>query len=158
MRKKVDVAKNTVDEPQTLLSEGRPLDSESIDSAASKNSAPVIEWANLIDRVVDEDIAGEVVTLCVEDIRGRLEMLDIAVKAGNPEEVKLYAHAIKGSAANIGAEKLSQIAARLEAMAFENDLSLSQSLVQEIADELTRLEAFVSNPDWVETAKKQPAG
>ncbi len=158
MRKKVDLAKTNVDELGKLFSEAPAQDSESFDSSVPQESLHVIEWAKLIGRIVDEDIAREVVPLCVVDNRERLEMLDIAVKAGNSEEVKLYAHAIKGSTANIGAERLSQIAARLEAMAFDGDLSQSQSLLQEITTEFGRLEAFVSNPDWVETAKRQLAG
>jgi CheY-like chemotaxis protein/HPt (histidine-containing phosphotransfer) domain-containing protein len=158
MSKKVDLAKTNVDELGKLFSEAPAQDSESFESAASREDGPVVEWAKLIGRIVDEDIAREVVPLCVVDNRERLEMLDIAVKASNSEEVKLYAHAIKGSTANIGAERLSQIAARLEAMAFDGDLSQSQSLLQEITTEFGRLEAFVSNPDWVEIAKRQPAG
>jgi HPt (histidine-containing phosphotransfer) domain-containing protein len=147
------LTKTAVEELGTLCSEGSAQDSESIDSPASQESRRVIEWARLIDRIGDEDIAREIVPLCVEDNRERLEMLDIAVKASNCEEVKLYAHAIKGSTGNIGAERLSQIAARLEAMAFDGDLSQAQSLLQEITTEFRRLEAFVSNPDWAETAK-----
>jgi len=153
MRKKVDLTKDAVDELGKLCSEVSAQDSESIDSPVSQESGRVIEWARLIDRIGDEDIAREVVPLCVVDNRERLEMLDSAVKASNCEEVRLYAHAIKGSTANIGAERLSQIAARLEAMAFDGDLSQAQSLLQEITTEFRRLEAFVSNPDWVEAVK-----
>ncbi|MHC4740402.1 MAG: ATP-binding protein [Planctomycetota bacterium] len=158
MRKKVDMTREEVDELGKLCTDVPERDGESTAPTVSRKNDRVIEWAELIDRIVDENIAREVVPLCVEDNRERLEMLDIAVKTSNAEEVKLYAHAIKGSAANIGAERLSEVAARLEAMAFEGDLSQSQSLLQEIATEFGRLESFVSNPDWLEMAKKQPAG
>lgn len=118
----------------------------------------VIDWPQLIDRIVDEDIARQVVPLCVVDNRERLEMLAGAVRTGNAEDVKLYAHAIKGSAGNIGAEQLSDVAAQLEHKAFRGDLSQAEQLLQGIRTEFARLEAFISNPDWMEMAKRQSSG
>jgi HPt (histidine-containing phosphotransfer) domain-containing protein len=125
------------------------------DSADSDSAEDVIDWDQLISRVVEEDIAREIVPLCVVDNRERLEMLDEAVRRGNAEDVKLYAHAIKGSAGNIGAGQLSDVAAQLEHKAYHGDLSQAEQLLQGIRTEFARLDAFVSNPEWVEMAKRQ---
>jgi HPt (histidine-containing phosphotransfer) domain-containing protein len=85
-------------------------------------------------------------------------MLAAAVQAGNAQDVKLYAHAIKGSAANTGATCLSRVAYRLEFMAYRGDLSQAEQLLQEIRAEFGRFESFVSQPDWVEAAKVRQAG
>ena len=118
-------------------------------------SEPVIDWPRLIRRIVDEDIAREIVPLCVEDNRERIEMLAHAVKDGNAGEVRLYAHAMKGSTANISTVRLPQIAERLEQMAGRDDLSRADQLLREIKSEFARLESLVSNPDWIEVAKEQ---
>ncbi len=166
MHKKIDSVKSAVDELGELCSEAAVQKADSLEPAASQESEDepghplreVIEWAQLIGRIVEEDIAREVVPLCVVDNRERVELLDKAVQAGNAEDVKLYAHAIKGSTANIGAVRLSQIAARLEQMAYRADLSQAEQLLDRIRTEFARLESFVSNPDWVEMAKGQSTG
>lgn len=158
MCKKVDLVRSNVDELSKLCSHDTVQQADSVELAASQEAEEVIEWVQLIGRIVEEDIAREVVPLCVVDNRERLEMLDNAVRAGNAEDVKLYAHAIKGSAANIGAVRLSGPADRLEQMAYHGDLSQAEQLLQGIKTEFARLESFVSNPDWIEMAKGQPAG
>jgi len=158
MCKKVDLAKCAVDELGELCSEDTMQKADSLDPAASEESEEVIEWAQLISRIVEEDIAREVVPLCVVDNQERVVLLDKAVRAGNIEDVKLYAHAIKGSTANIGAVRLSGLAARLEQMAYRADLSQAEQLLEGIKTEFARLESFVSNPDWVEMAKGRPTG
>jgi len=118
-------------------------------------SEPVIDWPRLIERIIDEDIARQIVPLCVKDNTERIEMLARAVKDGNAGEVRLYAHAMKGSTANISTVRLPQIAERLEQMAARDDLSRADQLLTEIKSEFARLESLVSNPDWVEVARKQ---
>ncbi len=154
LSEKIDSVESTVDDLGRLCSQDV---APQADSADTDSAGGVIDWAQLISRVVEEGIARKIVPLCVEDNRERLEMLAAAVQAGNAKDVKLYAHAIKGSAANTGATRLSQVAYRLEYMAYRDDLSQAEQLLQEIRSEFGRFESFVSQPDWVETAKKQEA-
>ena len=158
MHKKIDSVKSNVDELGRLCGESDAGSGGPGESGDRENGGEVIDWAQLIGRIVEEDIAREIVPLCVVDNRERIEMLSIAVRASNVEDVKLYAHAVKGSTANIGARQLSEIAARLERMAHRGDLSQAEQLLQRIKTEFARLESFVSKPDWVEAAKKQNIG
>ena len=158
MHKKIDSVKSNVDELGRLCGESDAGSGGPGESGDRENGGEVIDWAQLIGRIVEEDIAREIVPLCVVDNRERIEMLSIAVRASNVEDVKLYAHAVKGSTANIGARQLSEIAARLERMAHRGDLSQAEQLLQRIKTEFARLESFVSKPDWVEAAKKQQIG
>ncbi|HLB74650.1 MAG TPA: CHASE domain-containing protein [Sedimentisphaerales bacterium] len=152
---KIDSVKSGVDDLGRLCSKDAAPQADSADADSAED---VIDWDQLISRVVEEGIAREIVPLCVVDNRERLEMLAGAVRTGNAEEVKLYAHAIKGSAGNIGAGQLSDVAARLEHKAYHGDLSRAEQLLQGIKTEFARLESFISNPDWVEAAKRQSAG
>jgi len=158
LSKKIDSVKSGVDDLGRLCSKDAAPQADSPESAEGQSADEVIDWAQLINRVVEEDIAREIVPLCVEDNRERLEMLAAAVRAGNARDVKLYAHAIKGSAANTGATRLSQVAYRLENMAYRDDLSQAEQLLQEIRAEFGRFESFVSQPDWVEAAKGRQPG
>jgi PAS domain S-box-containing protein len=154
LSEKIDSAKSAVDDLGRLCSKDAAPQADSADADSAQD---VIDWDQLISRVVEEDVAREIVPLCVEDNRERLEMLAAAVQAGSARDVKLYAHAIKGSAANTGATRLSQVAYRLEYMAHRDDLSQAEQLLQEIRAEFGRFELFVANPDWVEAAKGRQA-
>lgn len=155
LSERIDSVKSGVDDLGRLCSKDV---APQADSASAASAEDVIDWAQLISRVVEEDIAREIVPLCVADNRERLEMLDRAVRAGNAEDVKLYAHAIKGSAGNIGAGQLSDVAAQLEHKAYHGDLSQAEQLLLRIRTEFARLESFISRPEWVEIVKRQSAG
>ena len=116
---------------------------------------PVIAWDQLIDRIGDENLIRELMPICVQDNKTRLESLREAVEANDSAEVKLYAHAIKGSSANLGAERLSEVARGLEHTAAAGDLSGAQASFETIRAEFARFEDFVSQSDWVERAKQQ---
>jgi len=79
------------------------------------------------------------------------------VQAHDPANAKLYAHSIKGSAANLGAERLSKAALELERLAGQGDLSEADACLRRIQKEFDRFEAFVSQNDWIEKAKQQEA-
>ena len=112
-----------------------------------------IDWARLISRLVDEEMVREIVPVFVQDNRERLVQLRSAIKTGDAQEVKLYAHAIKGASANLGITELSQTAKTLEHLAADGDLSQAETLLDEIETAFSRFTEFVSRPDWIERAK-----
>jgi len=154
---KIDAVKSTADELSRLCVGAAPASGAREEEPGEDEGLPVIDWAQLINRVVEEQIALEVVPLCIADSQQRIEALAAAVEAGDAEEVKSCAHAIKGSAANIGAVGLSQVAGELEHTARRDDLSRAAELLQSIKTEFERLESFVAKPDWPERARKQQA-
>lgn len=121
----------------------------------SVSETTVIEWGRLISRIVEEDLARRLMPVCVQDNKERLELLIETVRAGDAENVKFHAHGIKGSAANLGAERLAQAARALEHAASENDLSEAGDLLRKIQAEFERFETYVSRPDWIERARQQ---
>ena len=124
-------------------------------AASEAAQQPIIAWHQLIMRIGDEELVRELMPVCVQDNRSRLESLREVVEAKDAANIKLYAHAIKGSTANLGAEPLSDAARRLERMAAADDLSQAEALLEAIRTQFERFEAFVSRPDWVEIAKQQ---
>ncbi|MFH1717314.1 MAG: response regulator, partial [Planctomycetota bacterium] len=114
-----------------------------------------IDWAQMISRIVDEDLVAEIMPVCITDNAERVKKLAEAVEKADSEAVKSFAHAIKGSSANMGAKRLSEVAYSLERMSSQGDLSEAAELLEKIQTEFERLESFVSKPDWIETAKSR---
>lgn len=73
----------------------------------------------------------------------RLELIQVGARDGEAEQVERAAHALKSSAANLGAERLRAAAAALEAAAIareqEDIARLSAALPDTYADAVTQL-------------------
>ena len=80
-------------------------------------------------------------------------MLQKAVEQRDIKNIKLYAHAIKGSAINIGAVQLSDTAHRLEQAACDQNTDSAGELLANIETELKKVLTFLSQTDWIEIAK-----
>ena len=139
----INAVKNEVDELNNTIR-----------TTESQDDEEIIAWERLMARGLDEQLIEKIMPTCIEENRKRLERLTSAVKKANAKDVRLYAHAIKGSAGNVGAVRLSEIASRLERMALEDDLSEAEELLQKISTEFNKLRSFVSKPDWIEIAKR----
>ena len=126
-------------------------------SADEQDDGQIIDWGMLVSRGFDEELIEKIMPVFVEDNIKRLEELGSAIKKADANDVRVHAHTIKGSAGNVGAVRLSEIAARLEQMALKEDLSKAEKLLRNIKAEFNKLHAFVSKPDWIETAKKRSA-
>ncbi len=153
--KAIDSITDQVDQMSHSLCDEPASQTRRVEPPGDEKAENVIDWAQLIGRIVDEELIAEIMPICVEDNKKRLKMLAEAVEKSDSENVKSYAHAIKGSSANVGAKRLSELACRLEHSASQNDLSQAGELLQKITVEFQRFQAFVSKPDWIEIAKKQ---
>lgn len=130
------------------------LSRSATEPAGDAGEVPVIAWRKLMSRIGDEELIKELMPIGIEDNRSRIESLGEAIHAGDVAGVKFYAHAIKGAGINLGIEQLAGAAKRLEQNAAAGDLSQAQELLRAIRVESSRLEALVSQPDWVEIAKR----
>lgn len=117
----------------------------------------IIDWNQISARDLDEEAITEVMPTYIEEKKEHLQQLLSAAKTSDFEAVRMHAHAMKGAARNLGISKLSDIAGRLENAAKEKNLSGAEKLLQEIKNEFSKLEAFVSKPNWLEIAKQQAA-
>jgi polar amino acid transport system substrate-binding protein len=148
----IETLRNYLDEENSA----RQSKSEN-DFSKNKNNEKcqkVIQWDKLIERGFDETLIKEVVSIFVTENNRYIEKLKKEVKAGNIEKIKFYAHGMKGSAANVGALRLSKSAFELEKMARQANVSKALKCMEKIEQEYKILKKFVSNADWIETAKK----
>ena len=71
----------------------------------------------------DEALLKEVCEIFLGDYAAQTNEIEKALSASDFTQVKRGFHSLKGAAANIGAERLSKLAAALEQQASENDKS-----------------------------------
>lgn len=77
----------------------------------------------------EPDVLTEVLRMFLRECPPRLERLRIAWAAGNIEELYRSAHSLKGSAGNIGAQRLFSVCAQLDDMGRTGDLTRLAPLV-----------------------------
>jgi|GEM_PF-498253 len=114
----------------------------------------IINWAKVLAGGMDEQMIKEIMPTYLASNMEHLQKLISAVKAANAKDIVSHAHAIKGAGRNLGMVQLSKAALQLETMALQGDLSKAEELLKNIMFEFDRLEKFVSQPDWVEIAKR----
>ena len=115
----------------------------------------VIDWNDLMHRCSDdEELAAIVTEAFFIDNPKYLEDLRREIENGNPIEARSCAHTLKGSAAAIGAQVLSDAAQQLEMVAKNSDLSNAEQLLCNIEQEFERLKSFLAKTDWMKIAKE----
>jgi HPt (histidine-containing phosphotransfer) domain-containing protein len=82
----------------------------------------------------------ELVNLFLEDTPERLRVLGEALDNGDPTALERAAHALKSSAANLGALSLSGLFRDLETAGREKNLELASSLISRARPEWARVE------------------
>lgn len=99
----------------------------------------------LRDRVDgDDELVREVLAVYLEDTPTVLDSLRQALEAGQPESVAKAAHTLKGSSANVAAERLRSQAYELEQKARAGDLEEARRLFPSVQSEFRELENMLT--------------
>lgn len=151
--KTVDSAKSNIDGLPDVCSCRVVKGADLQDNADTEQSREIINWVHLVDRLGDEALIGEVVSVFLEDSKERFNKLSDAVKAGDIKEIRFYAHAIKGAARNVGAKRLSDIAGQLENVSRDGDLETAAKIYDDLNPEFEKAISFLSQPDWIQAVK-----
>ena len=110
----------------------------------SPNGRLPINLARLGDTFGDDpDFLTEMYGLYVEDAGNRLAELDSALAVNDAKKVKSIAHTLKGSGGNVGAERMSALAAELEQVDMALDRAQVQDLAAALRAEFEAVQAFV---------------
>ena len=112
-----------------------------------------IDWNDLFDRIGDEAIIVEFALSFVRNGEKLMVSLQQAVAGGDPEQIELYAHAVKGSASNIGAIPLAKVAWQLEKTAAEKNLETATEWFEKITAEFAELRTLLQQSDWIQRTK-----
>ncbi len=118
------------------------------------NAGCPIYWWDIFGRIGDEPIITEFAVSFLKNGETLMLSLKSAVNAYSPEQIELYAHAIKGSASNMGAVPLAKKAWLLEKAASEKNLDDASEQLRTIEAEYSCLKSLLEQPDWIERAKR----
>jgi HPt (histidine-containing phosphotransfer) domain-containing protein len=100
-------------------------DSEIIDTAAQ---ARLREWGGI-------KLLSQMIRLFLENAPTRIEQTRKGVTEGNVREAERGVHSLKSSAANVGAMRVSRLAAQMEDMAARGELGSVAGLMQSLETE-----------------------
>lgn len=82
----------------------------------------VFDYPEMLERVMgDEELAKSVMVTFLQEMPDLVEMLKRSLGDGDLGRIELYAHSIKGSAANFSMDRLCAIAGRIEVAARSGD-------------------------------------
>lgn len=92
----------------------------------------------------DAETVREVIVVFQRDTAIRIQKIQAAIAAANAPQVRAEAHAIKGSAGQVGAMGVSGICRQIEAAAFKQDLATATSLLPELEAAFQAVRAAMS--------------
>lgn len=113
-----------------------------------------IDWADVFGRIGDESIIADFAESFLKNGQTLMLSLKSAVNAHSPEQVELFAHALKGSASNIGAIPLAKKSWIMEKDASERNLKNVEEELIWVEQEYTFLKSLLEHPDWIQRAKR----
>ncbi len=154
MNEKIDSVKNQINELTQMCS---PQSSPIVEPPASNETLPadqLIDWAAIVNMCDDESVIKQVVDMYRNDSPKCLQSLAESIKAANPKLIKMYAHSLKGASLQIGARRLGDIAYKLECAGRDKNMDNIPEQFNKLQDEFSKLMLFLSQPDWMELAKK----
>jgi HPt (histidine-containing phosphotransfer) domain-containing protein len=103
----------------------------------------------------DRGLLSELVGIFVDDGPKRLQAIRAALTASDVRQIEHVAHSLKGSAAILGATRLSTAALALEDAAHDGHTEKSPDLVAAIARELERVMEFFADPGWTDRLDRE---
>jgi two-component system, sensor histidine kinase and response regulator len=116
--------------------EGAPVKISGVTPAGSD----IFDRASLLDRLAgDAELLEQIVQVFADDCPARLAAVDAALAAGSAQGLATAAHAIKGAALNLSANRLADVASALETAGHHGDLVDAPALVLSLHHEVEQL-------------------
>lgn len=120
-----------------------------VDEKASEGVAFPIDWPQALEEFLGkQDLLLQVITSFVATVKEQIEKIEAAIKGNDAETVRKEAHSIKGGAANLTAQKLSEVAFELEEIGKSGILDQSEPVLAKVVDELDELMAYIKNEEY----------
>ena len=103
----------------------------------------VIESLRQLTPPGEPDVLQEVLQMFLDEVPPRMDRLRNAITAGNIQEVYRTAHSLKGSAGNIGAERLFGVCKQIDELGRAGDLAGLAPFVDALAVEFGKVEVEI---------------
>jgi HPt (histidine-containing phosphotransfer) domain-containing protein len=133
---------------ESEVNEGEPERGSREDAPKGTSSLPVFDHSGLLKRLMgDTQIANIIIQGFLADIPNRFSALHDALEAGDAAWSQLHTHAIKGAAANVGAEQLRVLASDLEMASKAGDLDSVKTRMNTLTNTFETLQATLQTVD-----------
>jgi len=94
----------------------------------------------ILDRIDgDMDLFRQLIALFIQEVPNQIKQIKLAIKANDPDRITLFAHTIKGSAYNIRAMELKQVAFDIEQAGKASDIHLAASKIEALENTFDKL-------------------
>ena len=91
----------------------------------------------------DVEIELELLRIFLEQTEERLRSLEAALARKDYAQIREDAHSIKGASANVGADRLREIAATLEGRMKTGESERVEAMLKDVAEEFGRVRAYL---------------
>jgi CheY-like chemotaxis protein/HPt (histidine-containing phosphotransfer) domain-containing protein len=145
----IDSVKDQVDQLNSICD-------KQISSHPEPDEVVEIDLQSAMKSCGDESVLGQIAQTIVDDGSEGLDLLKSAIEKSKPKDILLYAHRLRGNALTIGAVEFAEKADQLEECGRQEDVEKANSLFDGLKQEFDKLVAFLVDPKWVDSAKKQP--
>ena len=109
---------------------------------------PVWDKHKMMARLLnDEDLAKMILDRFLADIPQRIQAMKAFLESGDISGVEFQAHTIKGASANVGGERLCDVASEVEKAATAKDLTSAGALMTELERQFDRLKEVMQMDD-----------
>ncbi len=153
--RRIDSIKSDVEQLNRFCSESASFDSTQTEPADKQYGERPVDFSIIKKIYDDEEILKETVRIFLEEAPQTIELLGRAIAAGDSNNVKMYAHKLKGLARHVAASKLTDLLYNLETIGRKGQLQGSEELFAEIQTEFDKLISFLSQPKWIKSAELQ---
>ena len=131
-------------------SESRPDSSPasaSAQAASSALNAGVISRLRELQAATDPSLMNQIFAAFISDGAERIRILKNSLAEHDSEALRKTAHALKGASSTIGAQRMADIALRLEMLATTMPMTEASTLAAQIEDEFERVKAELAKLD-----------
>ncbi|MEW6366736.1 MAG: Hpt domain-containing protein [Acidobacteriota bacterium] len=102
----------------------------------------------------DQDATNRMVGIFLHELSLQIEKLRDAAAAGDVESMSRIAHAFKGSAGQLGGERLSDLARHVELAAKEGQVEVCRETIARFDAEFEALKRALAETDWEKEARE----
>jgi HPt (histidine-containing phosphotransfer) domain-containing protein len=86
----------------------------------------------------NETLGRRIIRTFVDDMPRQLARLAEAVNAGDPAQVRLAAHSMKGAAASVSGREMREVCGKLEQQAMNHDLTAAPAAMRSLSTSFER--------------------
>jgi len=114
-------------------------------TGVTPGGSDIFDRASLLDRLDgDTELLEQILQVFIVDCSSRLTAVDAALAAGSAQGLATAAHAIKGAALNLSANRLADVASALEAAGHRGELTDAPALVASLHHEAEQLQVYLT--------------